>query len=129
MKKMLLLCAVVCLFAGCRSVELRPEEVCGTYRLYSLDRDGREVPFEKIYFIFLPDGTYRSEIREKYQTEEGHGKWRIDGSGVELQGEEAGQIIRYRCDPDSGKLSCTMHNEEFFPRGLTLVLKRERGTR
>ena len=127
MKKLLLLCAVAALLNGCRTAELGPETVCGTWQQFGVDgRNGKEVPFGGLYTIFLPDGTYRSEIRKKHRTEQYSGKWRIVGGKVEAW-DEKGNSVRWQYDPDSGKMSHTAYDKTFFPRGLKFVLIKEPG--
>ena len=122
-----MLCAVATLLSGCRSVELEPKTVCGTWQQFGVDgRNGKEVPFGELYTIFLPDGTYRSEIRKKHRTEQYSGKWRIVGEKVELR-DEKGNSIRWQYDPDSGKMSHMAFDKTFFPRGLKFVLIKEPG--
>ena len=130
MKKMMLLCAVAGMLAGCRSVEIKPEEIYGTYRQYGVDlgRSGKEVPIEEVYIIFLPDGSYRTEIRKKHRTEIYPGKWRIVGEQIEMQ-DDKGHAVLWQYDPESGRLSHTAYDKTFFPRGLKLILKKEKGNR
>ena len=129
MKKMMLLCAVAGLLAGCRSVEIRPETICGTYRQSCVDigRSSQEAALEGLYFIFLPDGTYRTEIRKKHRTEVYPGKWRIVGAKIEMEDEKNGHAVRWQFDPGSGSLTHTAYDKTFFPRGLKLILKKENG--
>ena len=128
MKEMMLLCVVAGLFAGCRSVEVEPEKICGTYRQFGVDsgRSSRESAIEELYFIFLPDGTYRTEIRKKQRTEIYPGKWRIVGEQIEMR-DEKGHAVLWQYDPESGRLTHTAYDKTFFPRGLKLILKKENG--
>ena len=130
MKKIILLCVVAGLLSGCRSVEIKPEEICGTYRQYAADigRSGPEVPMAEVYIIFLPDGSYRTEIRKKQRTEIYPGKWRIAGGKIELQ-DDKGHAVRWEYDPGSGSLSHTAYDKTFFPRGMKFILKKEKGNR
>ena len=130
MNKMILLCVVAVLLSGCGSVEIRPEEICGTYRQYGVDlgRSGKEVPIEEVYIIFLPDGSYLTEIRKKHRTEIYPGKWRIVGEKIETQ-DDKGHVVRWQYDPDSGSLSHTASDKTFFPRGMKFIMKMEKGTR
>lgn len=130
MKKMILLCVAAGLLAGCRSVEITTKEICGTYRQFAVDlgRSGREVPMDGVYFIFLPDGSYRAEIRKKHRTEIYPGKWRIVGEKIETQ-DDKGHAVLWQYDPDSGSLSQTAYDKTFFPRGMKFIMKKEKGTR
>ena len=119
---------VILLLTGCRSVELEPETVCGTWRQFGLDsrNGGKEVPFHGVYTVFLPDGTCRNEIRKRARTERYPGKWRIAGGEVEIL-DEKGNTLRLQYDPVSGKMSHTAYDKTFFPRGLKFVLIKESG--
>ena len=130
MKQILMLGVIIVLLAGCRSVEIRPEEICGTYRQYGVDigRSGKEVPIEEVYIIFLPDGSYRTEIRKKHRTEIYPGKWRIVGEKIELQDDKE-HVVRWEYDPDSGSLSHTAYDKTFFPRGMKFIMKKKKGNR
>ncbi len=130
MKRILMLGVILVLLSGCGSVEIRPEEIYGTYRQYGVDlgRSGKEVPIEEVYIIFLPDGSYRTEIRKKHRTEIYPGKWRIAGEKIELQ-DDKGHAARWEYDPDSGSLSHTAYDQTFFPRGMKFILKKEKENR
>ena len=128
MNKMILLCVAAVLLSGCGSVEIRPEEICGTYRQFAVDigRSGREAPMDGLYCIFLPDGTYRSEIRKQHRTEIYPGKWRIVGEKIETQNDK-GIVVLWQYDPDSGRLTHTAYEKTFFPRGVKFILEKENG--
>ena len=130
MKRILMLGVILVLLSGCGSVEIRPEEICGTYRQYGVDigRSGKEVPIDGVYFIFLPDGSCRAEIWKKHRTEINPGKWRIVGETIETQ-DDKGHAVRWQYDPDSGSLSHTAYDRTFFPRGMKFILKKEKGNR
>ena len=117
---------IIILLTGCRSVGIKPETICGTWRQYGVDgrNGGKEIPFEEgVYTIFLPDGTCRSEIRTP-RLERYPGKWRIVGEEIELR-DEKGNSVRWQYDPGSGKMSRTAYDKTFFPRGLKFVLIKE----
>lgn len=128
MRKIVLLCFAAGLLAGCRGVEIKPERICGTYRQFGVDigRSSREAAIEELYFIFLPDGTYRTEIRKKQRTEIYTGKWRIVGEQIEMR-DDKGHAILWQYDPESGRLTHTAYDKTFFPHGLKLILKKENG--
>lgn len=116
---------VIIPLTGCRSMKLKPETICGTWRHYGVDaRNGKEIPFDEgLYTIFLPDGICRNEIR-KPRLERYPGKWRIIGEKVELR-DEKGNSIRWQYDPISCKMSHTAYEKTFFPRGVKLILIKE----
>lgn len=128
MKRILMLGVIIVLLAGCRSVEITTEEICGTYRQFAVDigRSSQEAPMDGLYFIFMPDGSYRTEIRKKHRTESYPGKWRIVGEQIEMQ-DDKGHAVLWQYDPESGRLTHTAYNKEFFPRGVKFILKKGNG--
>ncbi|MBQ9336195.1 MAG: hypothetical protein IJS14_02715 [Lentisphaeria bacterium] len=126
MKIMLLLGVLAALLSGCWSREVRPEDICGTYRQFAVDigRSGPEVVVDGVYFVFLPDGTFRNEVRKPYWTERSSGKWQIIDGKIEIL-DSKGKTARWQYDPESGWLTHTAYDRTFFPRGLEFILKKD----
>ena len=125
----LLLSAVFLAGCGAGGTSAAPgvtaEALCGQWQLYVEDT-GRNAPAvrQPVTFTLLADGSYLCRIIES-TPEETTGSWRLEGNKVTLTGTRQPAVV-YECREDRGlTLRHRAFDKDFFPRGVTMILKRE----
>jgi len=101
------------------------EALCGQWQLY-IEDTGRNAPAVKqpVTFTLLADGSFLCRLAES-TPEETKGTWRLEGDKVTLTGVRQPSVV-YEYREDQGPtLRHRAFDREFFPRGVTMILKRE----
>ena len=100
--------------------------LCGRWRFY-IEDTGRNAPAVKqpVTFTLLADGSYLCRIEES-TPEETKGTWRLAGNRVTLTGARQESVV-YECarEEHGPVLRHRSFDKEFFPRGVTMILKQE----
>lgn len=112
---------------GCDTTsDISSEIVCGKWDMYLVDiaRKGKEQK-QPVIFTFLPDGNYICRIEEGMKDEVSNGRWEIKDGRLLLR-DKADHIVSctYRKD-QCHTFSYTAYEKEFFPKGLTFILRKQ----
>jgi len=127
MKKFFIAVCVLLFSIGCNSAsDISSETVCGNWDMYLIDtgRNGEEQK-QPIIYTFLPDGSYVCRIEDSTKEDVSNGKWEIK-EGKLLLRDAANNIVAYTYGRGQRHtFSHTAYDKEFFPRGLTFVLRKQ----
>lgn len=127
MKKFFIAVCVLLFSIGCNSAsDISSETVCGNWDMYLIDtgRNGEEQK-QPIIYTFLPDGSYVCRIEDSMKEDVSNGKWEIK-EGKLLLRDAANNIVAYTYGRGQRHtFSHTACQKEFFPKGLTFVLRKQ----
>lgn len=127
MKRIFIAACIVLFSFGCRSAShISSEAVCGKWDLYAVDT-GRNEEEQKqpAVYTFLSDGSYVCRIAGSMKEEVSKGEWEIKEGKLVLRDEtNHAAVFTYREDRCPA-FSSTGSNEEFFPKGLTFILRKQ----
>ena len=127
MKKNFIVVCVLLFSVGCNSTpNISSEMVCGNWDMYLVDtgRNGKEQK-QPIIYTFLSDGSYICRIKDSVKEEASNGKWETKEGKLFLR-DAANNIAAYTYSKGQcHTFSYTTYDKEFFPKGLTFVLRKQ----